>query len=62
MCGFEFEEGKRACASCPMSAGCRLVCCPHCGYQMIDEDSSTLVRLARSLRERLRGAAKKEVR
>jgi len=38
------------CASaCPMAAvqGCNLVCCPNCGYQMVDERKSGLAQLLR---------------
>jgi hypothetical protein len=38
VCGFcarEFLEdrGQPACRSCPLSTGCHLVRCPHCGYE-----------------------------
>jgi hypothetical protein len=29
--------------------GCRLVCCPNCGYQMVDERKSGAVQLLRRL-------------
>lgn len=34
LCGFEFdEEGKGACAGCPMALGsCNLIKCLNCGY------------------------------
>jgi hypothetical protein len=34
-CGAEFVEdtGQAACQSCPLSRGCGLVRCPHCGYE-----------------------------
>lgn len=37
MCGRQFEEdrGQAACRSCPLSAGCGRVRCPHCGYEHI---------------------------
>ena len=30
-------EASRACQRCPMAQGCRLVRCPHCGYEWADE-------------------------
>jgi hypothetical protein len=32
LCGKRFIRGERACAPCPLSGGCDIVCCPHCGY------------------------------
>ncbi|CAN5781985.1 hypothetical protein BH23GEM9_BH23GEM9_28330 [soil metagenome] len=34
-CGrvFRQDEGQPTCAACPLSGGCRLVRCPHCGYE-----------------------------
>jgi DtxR family Mn-dependent transcriptional regulator/ferrous iron transport protein A len=34
-------EGREACSSCGLFGGCRLICCPHCGYEFIA--SSTTV-------------------
>jgi hypothetical protein len=50
LCGFRFDETNLSCqAGCPLAAvqGCNLVCCPNCGYQMVDERKSGLVRLLR---------------
>ncbi len=50
LCGGRFDEQALAChAACPMASiqGCRLVCCPHCGYQMVDEQKSGLARFMR---------------
>jgi predicted Zn-ribbon and HTH transcriptional regulator len=50
LCGFEFDETAMTCASaCPMAAvqGCNLLCCPNCGYQMVDERKSGLAQLLR---------------
>ena len=35
LCGRRFVEdrGQRACRACPLSAGCRFVRCPACGYE-----------------------------
>lgn len=46
LCGAEFEPTAMGCQDkCPMSRQCRLICCPHCGYQVVDEDRSRLARL-----------------
>jgi Fe2+ transport system protein FeoA len=55
VCGYRFDPAERsACGSCPLSKGCAFVCCPACGYGMVDLEHSRLVRLgswiARSLR------------
>jgi hypothetical protein len=50
LCGYEFDESGLDCQSvCPMAAlqGCALVCCPNCGYQVVDERKSGLARLLR---------------
>lgn len=46
LCGFEFEAASMAChTECPMGRHCNLICCPNCGYQVVDESKSFLVRL-----------------
>lgn len=46
LCGFEFEATTMAChAECPMGSHCNLICCPNCGYQVVDESKSFLARL-----------------
>jgi hypothetical protein len=38
LCGVAFDaEGKGCRPSCPLSAGCRVVCCPSCGYSFPQE-------------------------
>jgi len=56
LCGLEFSEAeaKRVCQGCPLDSGCRLICCPNCGYQIPDEPA-WLMRL-RHRRHRHRGA------
>jgi hypothetical protein len=52
LCGTEFDETDHDClAACPIASvqGCNLVCCPHCGYQMVDENRSALARGLRKL-------------
>ena len=43
LCGYEFEVTSLACHSnCPLGSHCNLICCPHCGYQAVDESKSRL--------------------
>lgn len=52
LCGFRFDPAQMACHSkCPMSKGCHLLCCPHCGYQVPDEARMGLTSALRSLLE-----------
>ena len=38
LCANEFDASGQGCRpSCPMSAGCRVVCCPACGYSFPQE-------------------------
>ncbi len=56
LCGYEFDENSMQChTSCPMNAGCSMMCCPQCGYQMVDE---TKTRAAGWLRRLLSGRQK----
>jgi Fe2+ transport system protein FeoA len=52
LCGFAFDPGGLAChAGCPLGARCSLICCPNCGYQVVDESKSGLAKaLTRVLR------------
>ena len=44
LCGHMFEATNLAChASCPLGSRCSLICCPNCGYQVVDESKSGLV-------------------
>jgi len=47
MCGYRFDpQAHLACQACPVSRGCQVVCCPSCGYQWADPNSSVLARFA----------------
>jgi Fe2+ transport system protein FeoA len=35
LCGTDFE-GATCHSSCPMSSGCTMVRCPHCGYEFVE--------------------------
>jgi hypothetical protein len=38
LCGDRFDaEGQGCRPSCPMAKGCRVVCCPSCGYSFPQE-------------------------
>lgn len=55
LCGTGFDaEGQGCRPSCPMSAGCRVVCCPSCHYSFPQETG--LAGRLRSLLERRRAA------
>ncbi len=44
LCANEFEPAGLGChASCPFGRHCRLICCPNCGFQTVDETKSGLV-------------------
>lgn len=54
LCGYEFDSTALAChSSCPLSAGCNIVCCPNCGYQTVDERRSGTVNLLLKLKAAL---------
>jgi Fe2+ transport system protein FeoA len=55
LCGYEFDEQALACHSqCPMSAGCAILCCPNCGYQVVDESKAWGASLIKRALSRLR--------
>lgn len=50
LCGHKFDPSdNQACSSCPLNKGCQLVCCPSCGYEMVDVQQSGTVRMVRRL-------------
>ncbi len=54
LCGVEFDaEGQGCRPSCPLSDGCRVICCPACGYSFPQETG--LAGRLRRLLERRRG-------
>jgi len=47
LCGHAFDPAAHSgCASCPLSRGCRIICCPNCGHSSVDPSSSRLARWA----------------
>ena len=60
LCGAEFDASGQGCRpSCPMSAGCHVVCCPSCGYSFPQENAGLAGRLKRFLEQRRRASAEK---
>ncbi len=50
LCGHVFSEKDVQChTGCPFAEGCRVACCPSCGYRLIRE-SKTVKWLRRILR------------
>ena len=50
LCGYEFDATNMAChAGCPLGKHCNLICCPNCGYQVVNEEKSTLASFIRRL-------------
>ena len=38
LCGADFDaEGQGCRPSCPLSKGCKVICCPSCGYSFPQE-------------------------
>jgi hypothetical protein len=51
LCGYRYDPAALNChAACPLAAGCRVLCCPHCGYQTVDERRSLIAQLLERLR------------
>ena len=45
LCGHVFDPDGLAChAGCPLGARCSLICCPNCGYQVVDGSKSGLAK------------------
>lgn len=54
LCGYEFDKESLAChVGCPLARGCSIICCPNCGYQVVDEERSGMVSAVRKLKEQL---------
>ena len=61
LCGSDFDTSDASChVGCPLSVGCSLVCCPHCGYQVPEPSNSRALAGLRRIRDgvarALRGA------
>lgn len=56
LCGHAFDPAASAgCATCPLSGGCRIICCPNCGHSTVDPQSSRLARWAEGALGRIAG-------
>jgi Fe2+ transport system protein FeoA len=43
LCSYEFDETQMSChASCAFNEQCAIICCPNCGYQVVDTSQSKL--------------------
>ncbi len=61
LCGNRFDREAEHChVSCPMADGCRIICCPNCGYQMVDEARSTTLAVLRGLWRRWQGSVEED--
>lgn len=61
LCGYEFDRDVLSChAGCPLAEGCHIICCPNCGYQMVDETRSGTLKLFQGLKERVTGWASEQ--
>ena len=41
LCSFEFDPNQLAChTACPLHSRCTVICCPNCGYQVVDASRS----------------------
>lgn len=48
LCGYEYETENLAChRGCPLASRCAVICCPSCGYQVVDESRSQTAGLIR---------------
>jgi Fe2+ transport system protein FeoA len=55
LCGFHFDPaGRGQCARCPLATGCQIICCPACGYQFTDPQSTLIGRWLQGRRRRRR--------
>ena len=59
LCGLEFSaEGQGCRPSCPMAKGCKVICCPACGYSFPQETgvAGKLRQLFDRMKKKERGA------
>ena len=63
LCSHSFTPSGLACHShCPLGSRCNLICCPQCGYQLVDESRSRTAGWLRRLLPASRPAAADAVR
>jgi Fe2+ transport system protein FeoA len=55
MCGYQFDpEAHASCQSCPIQKGCHLVCCPNCGFEMVNIHQSVIAQFVTRLLPKLK--------
>jgi len=60
LCGLAFDpSGLAACRACPLGAGCRVTCCPSCGYSWVEPEQTRSGRFLRRWMRRNRGGARR---
>lgn len=37
LCGSKYNRDQAKCSGCPIGKNCNVICCPHCGYQTVDD-------------------------
>lgn len=42
ICGGRLLDQVTACSTCPVSSGCKMLCCDNCGYETVAPHSATL--------------------
>src|ERR1041385_8392172 len=53
LCAYEFDETQLRChTSCPFNEHCAIICCPNCGYQVVDYSKSKLAETVRRILQR----------
>jgi Fe2+ transport system protein FeoA len=53
MCGYTYISSQhKACQGCPINQGCSMVCCPKCGFEMIDPQKSAGYKIVTRIRNR----------
>ena len=56
LCSVEFDASGQGCRpSCPMASGCRVVCCPSCGYSFPQENAGLAGKLKQFFQRRQTG-------
>jgi hypothetical protein len=56
LCSLEFDASGQGCRpSCPMATGCRVVCCPSCGYSFPQENAGLAGKLKQFFQRRQTG-------
>ncbi len=56
LCSTEFDTSGQGCRpSCPMAKGCRVVCCPSCGYSFPQENAGLAGKLKQLFQRRTPG-------